>query len=51
MVPLKGGLFSSHQGMLALGQKIREWEKQWVEKREHEPVSVACPTWNIQRIG
>lgn len=51
VVPLKGGLFSSHQGMLALGQKIREWKTQWPQKREHEPASATCPTWNIQPIG
>jgi chromosome partitioning protein len=51
LVPLKVGLFSSHQGMDTLGRKIRDWKEQWARKHENRLISAAYPTGNIKPIG
>jgi len=51
VVPLKVGLFSSHQGMYTLGQKIRDWRNQWALIREAMPDSAGYPIGAIEPMG
>lgn len=51
VVPLKVGLFSSHQAMYTLGKKVREWKTQRAQKSEQKSASEALPVGNIQTIG